>query len=559
MTGDVGIQLFIKTQTMKKCIIFLIFMSAILPDKKAAAQTISSMFNAQNYWMPDRGGYGGDLEIYWAEIQASGVKYMRVGGKAYDKTTMWSYTDINLIIDELQGKGITPIIQVPINPNITVAANATICAGYVNNINNTNSQGILYWEIGNEPDGSYTSTTYTATATIAQYTKDCSTAMKGVSGQSGIKIIGPSLSYYDFTKYASFLGGTDNITGTISPGIYYIDYISFNTYPFQGETYLQSKTRTDVINYVNAASQYKAILADIVSKIATVGRTSTLKIAVTEANISSEQDRSDKGADGIGPGSFLGGQFWAEIMGTSMEKGVEFVSFWSVIEGDVGNTYLTDIGYIGAETSKKRSTYWHYQMVANNFVSGSTYLPNILTTTVTPNYHKACAYKNTTANEIGVLIMNQTIQSPRDGSDNSTQTFAVNTNSVTPSGTYDMKFSFAGGVSSVGTYTCSMTKETTMLLVFDITTGVLKKRQTYSLGDALRTTDTGTYTDITTQSDYTNYVDNIRSDIKIGTVTTTTITAVSNKAFRATNSIQLNGPFASSTYTLSLSIDQSCP
>jgi hypothetical protein len=132
------------------------------------------------------------MQTYWSDIVSSGVKYMRVGGKDYDGSNMWSLTDLDDIIVELQNQGVTPIIQLPIDDNLTIAQNATNCSIYVYTINVTNGRGIQYWEIGNEPDGSYNST-YNTNAAIANYIRDVSTAMKGVPGQSGIKIIGPCL------------------------------------------------------------------------------------------------------------------------------------------------------------------------------------------------------------------------------------------------------------------------------------------------------------------------------------------------------------------------------
>jgi hypothetical protein len=237
-----------------------------------------------------------------------------------------------------------------------------------------------------------------------------------------------------------------------------------------------------------------------------------------------------------------------------MEKGVELLSFWSVVEGYSGDSYLSDIGYIGAETSKRRPSYWHYKMIAENF-SGS-FLPNLYSSNG-PNY-KAFAYKNTSKNELGVIVMNQTIQSPPRGTDNSTQDFRINFNNSTPSGTPDMKFYFNGSAPAIAEYPCTIKNETTMLLVFDTNTGALKKREEYSLQDALRTTDTGTQTIIATSIEYNSYnSSNIHSNITIGTGSS--ISATSNETFKATNSIRLNGPYSSGSQTLSLQIDQTCP
>lgn len=127
----------LKFTSMKKTILLLFLFEFIWFGKDAIAQPISPMFNAQNYWLPARGVYSGQLESYWNEIEASGTKYMRIGGISYDGANMWSNADLKLIIDEMRGYGIEPIIQVPIDTGITIAANATIALNIVTAINVT--------------------------------------------------------------------------------------------------------------------------------------------------------------------------------------------------------------------------------------------------------------------------------------------------------------------------------------------------------------------------------------------------------------------------------------
>jgi hypothetical protein len=88
-----------------------------------------------------------------------------------------------------------------------------------------------------------------------------------------------------------------------------------------------------------------------------------------------------------------------------------------------------------------------------------------------------------------------------------------------------MLFEFAAANTAIGAsgvYNCTITKETTMLLIFDITTGALVTQQVYNLGDALRTTDTGpetwgltSSTPIVTQADFNSYYDAVYSDMLI--------------------------------------------
>ncbi len=534
----------------KKIIFFIVCVSSLLPSSKA--QIISSTFNAQNYWLPNRGGYGGQLENYWDTIAASGVKYMRIGGISYDGTDMWSNVDLISIIDEMRSYGIEPIIQVPIDTGKTIPQNANDAVVIVTAINVTNNKGIKYWEIGNEPNVEYAcSRNYDKDTAIAHYIKDVSTAMKGVSGQSTfIKIIGPSFSYYDYSRYRKLIGGVNNIAGS-GPNGYYIDYIDFHIYPFQNQCYWQTGTqncsgsspitRTDVINNINANDQLREILDTINSRIGIAGRTGTLKASITEANISYEQNTSDKLVTGIGPGSYLAGQYWAETMGTCMEKGVGLLAFWSAIEGYGGNNYLGDIGYISSEDSIERSSYWHYKMIADNFKE--TYLPNLYTGNAST--HKVFAYKNATTNQIGVLIMNQDLQSPR-GTDTTTVTFAINFNNSNPSTLKTINVKLNGASSpNFPEYYCRIKNETSQLLVFN-SNGTLAKNQVYSLGEALIDSGpvdvSGTNDTLYTQSDFNTYIDVVHHDIFIQPNSSHITEGTSdNKTFRFSNGLLIGG------------------
>jgi len=466
---------------MKK--IFLPLTTALLlVFFQGQAQTaILPSFNGQNYWVPNKGTFTGQLQANWDNIVQSGVQYMRVGGKGYDGNAMWSYTDINSIIDELQAKGIVPIVQVPITYTLSAAANATVCAGYVDNINNANSQGITYWAIGNEPDGSY-SPYFESAQEIQTLIQAVSPAMKTAS--AGIKIIGPSLSAFnptaDPTMLTTLTTGTCSITGTISvsPNIYYIDYIAFNIYPFRDESYWKTGSaitiggpiqRSEVMDYLRSPNRLKEDLYYLNNTlISGAGRTGTLGIMITEANISYEQNTAEKGIGYLGPGSFLGGQLWAEMMAVAMEEGVSSLNFWSVIEGTSGNNRLTDIGYIQSEPGgdPHRSTYWHYQLMAAYYKSKSGgYTSKFYPGTVRSGGNvitdvKAFAANLDTKSQVVVTIMNQ-----KDAASPSSHTYEVRTNNATASTTSDLNITLSTGVSYTTTGTIG--PEETQWLVFD--------------------------------------------------------------------------------------------
>src|SRR5215213_3425711 len=87
-------------------------------------------------------------------------------------------------------------------------------------------------------------------------------------------------------------------------------------------------------------------------------------MAVTEANVNYSNTTTDS-LTGTGARSFIGGQWWAEMLGTAMNQGVDFVTFWSTIEGSTTNG--NELGFIGADGTTKRPSYYHFQMLAQNF------------------------------------------------------------------------------------------------------------------------------------------------------------------------------------------------
>ncbi|MBA3662920.1 MAG: hypothetical protein H0W61_01760 [Bacteroidetes bacterium] len=145
---------------MKKAFLSLICIMFIGQlQKLSAQQQISQAFYGQNFWIPNL-KFGGQLENYWSEIKASGVKYIRVGGKDYDGVNMWNNTDLSAIIDSIRKKGFEPIIQVPIDKAKNLSQNASFDSSIVVEINVNRAKNIIYWEIGNEPDGSYAGTSF---------------------------------------------------------------------------------------------------------------------------------------------------------------------------------------------------------------------------------------------------------------------------------------------------------------------------------------------------------------------------------------------------------------
>jgi hypothetical protein len=553
------------------------------------------------------------------QINEAGSAFFRIAGNGYDKYgySIGANATNNDYIAAIEAVKAVPananakfLIQIPFKSS-TIDTNqmSPYKAGIlVKNIKDFYPTVKFTYAIGNEWDLYRIGGKKYFASEMATKIKEYAVRMK--LADSSIRILAPALSFFGAKDSANTAimpiligsGGANDITKIITgTGTYldnakfYINGVDFHTYAGGSGGDLSVLTAGNFSTYRNASIKYPNTgfatelsnssnkLQYLLHKADSINaRTGPNKLtyAITEMNINwknppltgSTYDSIENTTKGLGPRSYFASTYWLDLFSAILKNGtnaaynkVECVMPWSVWEhnGDGGGSPSTgyDLGMTkdsasSTQTPKPLPVYWAYQMMAKSFKE--TYLPHLYNSNDT--LYKAFAYKNTTANEIGVIIMNQKIQSPR-GNDNTTVQFKANFNSATPSGV-PMLFSFntantAIGVS--GTYSCSITNETIMLLVFDITTGALKKRQTYSLQDALRTIDSGTFTNITTQGDYDGYVDNVRSDIKIGTNPSTPITAGYDKTFRATNSIRLNGPFSSGTKTLSLKIDQSCP
>ena len=109
-------------------------------------------------------------------------------------------------------------------------------------------------------------------------------------------------------------------------------------------------------------------------------------------------------------------------MGIAMQQGVDFVTFWSTIEG--GSTYWeSENGYFSGDGATKRPSYYHFQMMAQNFRGNSI--------TATDNQTNVKTFGSQDVDQIVVMIINQ------DQSSSFNYTVRLNTGSV--SGTNPLK------------------------------------------------------------------------------------------------------------------------
>ena len=432
---------------------------------------ISPRFFGINAWMPYQIGahvYYGQLGSQWSNVQASGAKIMRYGGNGVDhhadplwadpndstKSTLKQYLDL---VNQMQSRGIEPLLQVPV---YGTTYDATDAADIVRYINVTHAKGVKYWTIGNEPDlpgGAYG---YTTAAQVASYFKPIASAMKAVDPT--IKIVGPDTAWYNETiiNGLTTCGGTYDITGRDASGRTYVDVLSFHHYNgFDG-----TQDRDAVVASLMAPGGFNDHLGALKQRAKACSdywnRTgdAALTIAVTEANVNYANSAGDS-LTGAGARSFVGGQWWAEALGIAMKHGVDFVTFWSTIEGST--TSGNELGFIRADGTTKQPSYYHFQMMAQNFRG------NAVNASDNQSLVKTCAAK--ASDQVAVLIMNQ------DRVNAFNYTVRLDTGAASANA---LKVNVDAGLAVESTGTIAT--ESTLLLVFDAA-GTLKKKIEYKL------------------------------------------------------------------------------
>jgi hypothetical protein len=437
----------------------LLFVLAFIVPQIDFAQAISPRLFGQNAWMPDTIGTNviyGKLHNKWAKVSESGAKMVRFGGITADRDMPTNYQYIKMI-DSIRAKGMEPIIQVSYHNGDHTASQAAQLVQY---INVTKGRNVKYWSIGNEPDLEYS---FTSAAQVAAYIKPFASAMK--AADPNIKIIGPETAWYNQTIINGLTtpGGPNDITGVDNAGRYYVDIISFHTYPFNG-----TQTRAQLISKLTAVPGFDSNLNALSARVASCNvahnRTGTnaLKTAVTELNVNYQNSSSDN-LNGTGVNSFIGGQFVAEMFGLGMKNNVDIMTMWSVIEG---NSTALNIGYLDRVTGDKKPMYHHFNMMSSHF-SGN-YISSVSTQTNVKVF--SCQTSSLTT----VMIMNQ--------DQSSDFSYAVRLDNSVITATNPLKINVNAGIPQM--YYNIIPNQSSVLLQFNAQGSIVKK-VTYTIAQAL--------------------------------------------------------------------------
>jgi hypothetical protein len=385
---------------------------------KVCGQNIEPTLYGQNAWNPTV-YYGsvtsGQLDNEWSNIASSGVKMVRYGGTAFNALQPLPGDYTHHVI-KIKSNSMTPIIQVAMGaPSDNLYANgdeAKTIVALLNSGGPTSSTYCKYWIIGNEPDLEGYSPSL-----LHDRIRDISAAMRDQNDDyttDPLIIMGPELA--GFNNYPSTDSNKDWLIDQLTGGphypsspyniLQYIDVFTFHFYPFGNEgkpdNYIPEPNHYNVTKFLNSSvtlpgGDGSTTLSTNIQSLKTIISNSgypNVTVGITEANICYRNDVdpndiysfnvTDDEIDGYGANSFIAGQFWAEMIAKGIENNINYLNFWSAIEGnnaplasndpddDDATGNITNIGYIDNVTNCKKSTYHHYKLMADYFSPSAT-------------------------------------------------------------------------------------------------------------------------------------------------------------------------------------------
>ena len=262
-------------------------------------------------------------------------------------------------------------------------------------------------------------------------------------------------------------GGANDITGTDANGRYYVDIISFHTYPFSG-----NQTRAQVVAATNTLSSNVVNLLGLLAAANTLhNRTGTnaLRWALTEFNVDYANPTANT-VEGLGAHSFINGQFWAEVFGVGMKYEAVSMQPWCIHESS-GSRIVSDKGYIDGGTPatfRPRSAFWHEKLVSENL-----YGTNL---NATKNQALVKVLSSTDNGTTAVMLLNESDATDFD--------FTVQLDNTAIAGANPLKINVPAGLNAA--YSSMLSAQSTLVLLFN-SRGQLTRKIIYSLQHAQNT------------------------------------------------------------------------
>lgn len=399
---------------MKKLIyLFTITLICTLFPATSKSQTTPNFFYGENAWLPDSNRHvntGGYLHKNWNLVAQSNVKFIRYGGALANDSMPTRFQYLKMV-DSIRKKGMEPILQVAFRPGLYDSSSAVQILTY---INKTKGRKVKYWIIGNEPDYKYN---YKTAVQISSYIIRISSAMK--HADTSIRIIGPSLSRLSVDVNDTLYKVIDTLTsatlnnsimGNIgsnhgaATGFPLIDYFSYHVYDYDDTS---PQSRSWLISRITTAGKDTARMGWLKRRLNSVNvalnrASRPVKPVITEANICTQGNGNPPAMDaysgGLGCSGFFAGQHWCELMSYGINKGIEWINFWSTMEKN-GQGYTTN-----SLSPTKKSTYYHMEQMGKWFV-GTHKLAKIDSSGVAKSTIKAFA--SVTGAYVAVMVINQ--------------------------------------------------------------------------------------------------------------------------------------------------------
>jgi len=357
-----------------------VLISAATPRPRTTSWSI-------NYWQwaPTYGDYVPGTETLVAAVTPS---FIRVGGYNNDANTPDRFDEqqMDVLVAYANAIGAEPIMQVPVlldaagNP-----ATAESAAAMVRYLNVTNSYGIKYFAIGNEPD-LYSSQGLPADASqpaIPGYgpADYCATVQSFVAAMKAVDpailIVGPDLSW----KYQAGSASNDWLTPIMQACGDLFDIVSIHRYPF-------SATKATLSSAALDATKYRQTIASVRAILEATGY-GQKPLALTEMNVAYDANTCVLDASTGTVGSAL---WLADSLGTSMQLGLWTSALWAIADVDSWS-----LGFIGGPPAHQpRPEYYAYLLYAQHFG------PTLLDVTSYPSGVSVYASRNVsdTASEI---------------------------------------------------------------------------------------------------------------------------------------------------------------
>ena len=358
-----------------------ITVSAASPAARATSFSV-------NYWMWPA-AYQDDVSGTEQAVAALTPALLRMGGYNNDANVPMPFDDAEFdrAVLYAQAVGAQPLVQVPlIADSDGKAPTAATAAAMVAYANVTQSYGIRYFALGNEPDlyatqGSlanmsepaipgYTPDAYCATA------RDFASAMRAVD--PSIRIVGPDLAWH-------YVPGNDWLTPILQSCGDVFDVVSFHRYPFSSEAATLGAAEPD-------AAAFAGVVARVRGLMQAAGQ-GDKPLALTEMNIVYNATTCQQTASPRTTGS---GLWLADAFGTAIEQGLFTTSVWDISDDD---GYA--LGLIGpAPTHVPRPEYYAYLLFSQHFG------PTLLDVTGTPSHVHAYASRNAKGTATELIAVN---------------------------------------------------------------------------------------------------------------------------------------------------------